>query len=145
MGLIASMMLPPKPKTDDPDEKRLLNVVGWGIQANQQAEFANKMVDRIGSFAARKLSGTEDEQELEIKKTKLEIEMMRRQLGQYRDDDKYEKQLNRDEGGSLMNAALVSRKAHTYAERGRKLADFIIGDVANDSIFDHFRRLRRKL
>lgn len=141
MGIFSAMMLPPRPKTEDKETNRLLDAVDRALVGHAQISTIDQLLNVGAGYAADKL-GVESESTLLKEKSRLEIEMLKRKLGKFQDDDKYEKQLN-DERSGLLGTALVAHRAQSYTQKGRRLADFLIGDLKNDSIVTQFLKFRR--
>jgi hypothetical protein len=141
MGIFASMMLPPRPKTDDKETERLYDAVDRALTGHAQISTIDRGLDLLGEYGAEAM-GVESQSSLLKEKSRLEIEMLKRRLGKYEDDDKYEKKLN-EERSPALGAALVLHRMQGYTQKGRRLADFLIGDLKNDSIVTQFLKFRR--
>jgi hypothetical protein len=141
MGIFASMMLPPRPKTEDKETIRMYDAVDRALTGHAQISTIDRGLDFLGEYGAEVL-GVESQSSLLKEKSRLEIEKLKRQLGKYQDDDKYEKKLNED-GSPALGVALGLHRMQRYTQKGRRLADFLIGDLANDSIVTQFLKFRR--
>jgi hypothetical protein len=121
--MFEELLLPSRKKDENPDQAMINDTLDRYLLG--QAKLST------GDFIARTLLNKSGftSNNLDEQKTKLEIEMMKRQLGQYEDDDKYEDQMN-----DGVHPLLVARNVQRYAQRGKTLVEKLLGDIPHGSL-----------
>lgn len=129
------------PKRRAEDESEAQKVVNDAIDrlliGTMKVKAAERVIDPLTNKAMNWLTGNQD---LSQEKTKLEIELMKRQLSNYSDDDRYEKALNKE--SSAISPLLVAANVRRYAETGKTLAETLIGDIDNAGLIQRLIRRR---
>jgi hypothetical protein len=131
------LMLPGRDPNEEDTQKMLNDAIDRFVMGSVKARAVERVVDPIATKAVNWLTGSQD---LSQEKTKLEIELMKRQLSKYSNDDSYEKALNAE--NSPVNPLLVAGNLQRYAGRGKSLVEAIIGDIDNAGLIQRLVRRR---
>ena len=131
------LMLPGRDPNEEDTQKMLNDAIDRFVMGSMKARAVERVVDPIATKAVNWLTGSQD---LSQEKTKLEIELMKRQLSKYSNDDSYEKALNAE--NSPVNPLLVAGNLQRYAGRGKSLVEAIIGDIDNAGLIQRLVRRR---